>query len=156
MEAKGRDSEKHWCERGYSPHRIVASQPGPGIELATQLHALDWASKLQPFGPRAVALCTEQHRPGLFHYKKFFCPLIFRERDVDVRETLIDCLPYVPQQGIELTTYVCALTGNQTHHLLLYRMTLQPTATWAGLSIFYFEISWGKRETTVLTAELGI
>lgn len=32
-------------------------------------------------------------------------------------ETLIGCLLYIPQPGIEPTTYICALTKNGTHSL---------------------------------------
>ena len=49
-----------------------------------------------------------------------------RERDRE-RETSIGCLLYEPWPGIEPATQVCALTGNETHHLWLYRVTLQPT-----------------------------
>ena len=47
--------------------------------------------------------------------------------NIKVRETSIDCLPYIPLLGSELTTYACALTRNQTFDLLVYRTMLQPT-----------------------------
>ena len=43
------------------------------------------------------------------------------------RETLISCLLYAPQPGIEPTIYVCALTGDHTHNLLVHGTMLQPT-----------------------------
>ena len=41
------------------------------------------------------------------------------ERNIDVRETLIGCLSYVPRPGIKLKTPVCVLTGNRTHKTLV-------------------------------------
>ena len=37
-----------------------------------------------------------------------------REKNIDVRETSISSLLYMPQLGTEPATQVCALTGNQT------------------------------------------
>lgn len=50
----------------------------------------------------------------------------FRERKRE-KETLIGCLPYASWPGIEPTTWVCTLTGNQTRNLVVYGMMLQPT-----------------------------
>ena len=43
------------------------------------------------------------------------------------RETLIGCLSHMLGPGREPIAWVCALTGNRTHDLLVYGMTLQPT-----------------------------
>ena len=62
---------------------------------------------------------------------KTFCLLIFREKrreeerkgNIDVRETFINCLSYVPQPGTEPTTQACALTRNQNGYISLCRTT---------------------------------
>ena len=43
------------------------------------------------------------------------------------RKTSVGCLPNTPQPGTEPASKVCALTGSQTHELLVHGMTLQPT-----------------------------
>ena len=45
-----------------------------------------------------------------------------RERDINERETLIDCLLYTPQLGSEPATQACALTWNGACDLLLCGM----------------------------------
>ena len=52
-----------------------------------------------------------------------------RERNICQcdRETSIGCLSFVPPLGIEPLTYVCALTGDGTHNLVVYRKMLQPS-----------------------------
>ena len=42
------------------------------------------------------------------------------------RETLLGCLSYTPQPGIEPATQACALTGNQAGDSLLCRTTPNP------------------------------
>ena len=42
------------------------------------------------------------------------------------RETSISCLPYVPRSETEPASQVCALSGNQTHSLLVQERILQP------------------------------
>lgn len=49
------------------------------------------------------------------------------EKDSSERETSIGCLLYAPQPGTEHAIWVCGLSGNQTYHLLLYKMTFQLT-----------------------------
>ena len=59
-----------------------------------------------------------------------------RERE---RETLIGGLPYAPQWGVKPATWVCALTRNQTHDLLVYGMMLQLTGQLSqGKNVFCF------------------
>lgn len=53
-----------------------------------------------------------------------------RERNIN---TLISYLPHAPQPRTEPTTWVCAPTGNGTHHLLVYGTALQPSHTDQGL-----------------------
>ena len=51
-----------------------------------------------------------------------------KERNIDMREKHWSVASLnLPQQGIEPTTWVCALIGNQTCHLSVYGSTLQPT-----------------------------
>ena len=50
-----------------------------------------------------------------------------RGGNIDVRETLTCCIPYVHYLQIVPTTEVCTLTGNQTHDPLQSRTTLLPT-----------------------------
>ena len=65
-----------------------------------------------------------------------------RENHQCERETLIGCLPYVPQPEIKPATQASALTGNQTPRLSVYRTTLQPTEPhWPGLSLLYIPLS---------------
>ena len=61
--------------------------------------------------------------------------LSFRERGRE-REILISCLANATRQGIKPITQVCALTGNQTHNLLVYEMTLQLSHPARALSTF--------------------
>ena len=49
-----------------------------------------------------------------------------RERHWCERETPVSCLPYTPQPGIEPSTQIRALMGDQTHDLLVYGMVFQP------------------------------
>ena len=56
------------------------------------------------------------------HWK--ICLLILRERE---RETSMGCLPYTSQLETEPTTWVCALTRDQTCNLLVCGTMLQPT-----------------------------
>ena len=55
---------------------------------------------------------------------RMFIDLRERERE---RETLIGCLPFAPQPGVKPATYVCALTGNQATHFLMYEKMFQAT-----------------------------
>ena len=48
-----------------------------------------------------------------------------RERQILMWEPWVSCLPYTPPPGIEPTTYVYALTRNQTCNLLVSVMMLQ-------------------------------
>ena len=41
-------------------------------------------------------------------------------------ERNIDQLPHMPLVGTWPTTQACALTGNQTHNLSVYRLVLSP------------------------------
>ena len=59
--------------------------------------------------------------------KYVFIDLRERERDINVRETLIGCLLYVPQQGSAPATYVCSQARDQTHNLSVHGMMLHPT-----------------------------
>ena len=61
----------------------------------------------------------------LILFLKRFYLFIFREKEEIhqcERETSIGCLSPMPQVGTEPTTKACALTGNQTHALLLCGM----------------------------------
>ena len=53
-----------------------------------------------------------------------------REKEINIsvkeKHQLIAFL-YLPQPGIELGTWICALTRNRTRRLLIYRMAPQPT-----------------------------
>ena len=89
-------------------------------------------------------LCVQEEMPptpGVLPFF-FFNPypgisfplLLEREEDIDVRakhqcetETLIGCLLYIPQVGVEPTTWVCALAGNWIHGHLVHRLMFQPT-----------------------------
>ena len=59
-----------------------------------------------------------------------------RQREWGGRETSIKSMQeasFTPQPGTEPTTQACALTGNQTHYLSVYGMTLQQTEPhWPG------------------------
>ena len=59
----------------------------------------------------------------------------FRDSKTSMWERNIYKLPPICSwTGIKPATQVCALTGNQTHNLLLYGSTLQPTEPyWPGL-----------------------
>ena len=50
-----------------------------------------------------------------------------RERNINVRETSMCCLPQTPQPGTEPTTQSRGLTQNWTHNLFSEGMMLQPT-----------------------------
>lgn len=52
---------------------------------------------------------------------------ILRKRNIDVKETLIGCLPCAPGLGIELATEVRALTENGAHTFLVCGMVRQPS-----------------------------
>ena len=65
LEGKGgtkRGRETSMCEKyiGWLPLACSQLWTGP----ATQAHALEWESNLQPFGLQAGAQSTEPHQPG--------------------------------------------------------------------------------------------
>ena len=100
----------------------------------------------------------------IYIYKSQFCALMIflssyyftigyneRRREVErngekqlfERETLIDFLLYRPQPRTKLATQACALTGNWTHDLLVYRLFRQPTEPhWPGLTCTFLFVSW--------------
>ena len=49
-----------------------------------------------------------------------------RERNIDVRETLIGCLWHTPDWGPGLQTQACDLIGNRTSDLSVHRLELSP------------------------------
>ena len=50
-----------------------------------------------------------------------------REKRGNEKKTLIGCLPYAPWLGTKRTTWVCALTTDQTPNILVNGMALQQT-----------------------------
>ena len=61
------------------------------------------------------------------------------ERNIDVREKhQLAAFSYVPRLGIKPTTWVCALTGNWTHDLSVYKMTFQLTEPHQPVGGFFF------------------
>ena len=80
-----------------------------------------------------------------------------RDRNIDVRQKhQLTSFSYMPQLGIELAPWVCALTRNWTHDLLVHMMLLHPTEPHQpghGQGIFTMKNSlwiW-KREVTFLS-----
>ena len=74
------------------------------------------------------------------------------------KETSTGCLLHVPQPGIEPTTYVCDLTGDWTHKLLVYRTKSQPTEQ-PGLGCleysFHFWTQVQKSRLKILSSPQG-
>ena len=64
-----------------------------------------------------------------------------REKHQCERETSIGWLPIRALTGIEPTTCVCALTGNQTHHHLVYGIPIGAPTHWATPARAVFLIS---------------
>ena len=78
------------------------------------------------------------------HLRICFYWFLEREKYQCERETLITCLLYAPQLGMEPATEACTQTENRTRNLLTYRTMLQPTEprcqVHRGCSIYPFSI----------------
>ena len=77
-----------------------------------------------------------------FHPHPRTCLLILeREGRVRRRKTPISWILYMPRPGTKPATQACALMGNWTDDLLVYKIMLQPTEPhWPGLAFFFFLI----------------
>lgn len=135
--SSGRDGERLRNTDVRETHRTVASRPGLGIEPATQLHVPDWALNLQPFGPIVVcSIYWTTPASIIFQYYKTFFSFVHRFWERCWCETNIDRLPPVRTPTRNRThNLVYALTRNQIHQLLLYRMTLKSTKPFG--SVFF-------------------